>query len=158
MTLRLCLLAICLYVVATCACTAQQALCSLSAGSTQYSLESLGTLPSKISVLPGGYTGGFINFCAPASGCPEGAYACLISPTLKNITLCKSPPTGNFIFTQSPQVGATFSCSDGQAPLNGLVSSATLSHTHTHIHASVIVSARTSDTAVLTQSCLCEIS
>jgi hypothetical protein len=119
-------------------------LCDLeSATGTVYSLDSLETLTtSTIVKLPTTgspvYNKGYINFCEPATTqCGAGVFACLTSPTTKvPLALCTEKPTGKFIFAESPQVGATFSCpsTSGTPALNGVVSSATpVQHFHSRV-------------------------
>ena len=110
-----------------------QELCTLaSAGGTEYSLSYLGTVQSQkggplgIWDLPIGYTNAYINFCEPVSQCGDSAYACITGSGVQTITLCPDPPTGEFINSAFPQLGAKWTCQPGSgAPLNALVSSVT---------------------------------
>jgi hypothetical protein len=116
-----------------------ESLCGLTSETgIVYSLDSLDTLSTSIVKLPTPGSGviydkAYINFCEVTSDC-EGAYACLVSSSTGVILkLCESEPEGDFIFDESPQVGATFSCSStpGAPSLNGVVSSAVQSNIST---------------------------
>jgi hypothetical protein len=114
-------------------CCAQEALCSLEAGSTPYSLADIGTLESGtadfpgIIALPSPYTEAYINFCeAATTPCGDGVFICVTETDGANpYALCDSEPAGDFITPASPQLGAWFSCTspDGLFITNGIVSS-----------------------------------
>jgi hypothetical protein len=111
-------------------CCQAQSVCSLSAGGYTYDLHSLGTVtvtasnPDSLFNIPGGYTSASINFCAAA--CSDGSYACLVPEIGDPVPLCSGEPTGAFLNNNSPQLGATFECTDStpeSRPLKGFVGS-----------------------------------
>jgi hypothetical protein len=104
-----CLLALALTL--TC-CNALPRLCDeLSAGGYTYDLNSLGTITSNTLFSIEGYFGASINFCGAADFCGEGVSACLFSETVATLPVCFGEPTGSFLDSNSPQLGATFLCS-----------------------------------------------
>ena len=108
-------------------------LCSLKSGTTVYNLTSRGTASSNgsISSFPTGYTTAYINFCQKPPQCGSASFACVTnSKNTSTISLCTTAagPQGTFLLPDSPQVGASFGCSDNSAnyQLNGIVGSSSI--------------------------------